>query len=187
MKFHDFCPPYENPWLHLENFIIAPPLVHNVWLIMDSCWTTVLWSGSTKLCNRLCRHFPWFALKYFFSLDIKSLIDLKMFGATFGIGGEIAPLLATRLITPSHEFWNKFLVKWAQNQSLGEKWAATSKRLRSTELDAVKHSFTKLFRAAHGVMTFLIKIRQLGYFTKQRNTIGRGWKAHFTWVPITTT
>jgi len=25
-------------------------------------------------------------------------------------------------------------VKWAQNQSLGEKWAATSKRLRSTDL-----------------------------------------------------
>jgi len=26
-------------------------------------------------------------------------------------------------------------VKWAQNQSLGEKWAATSKRLRSTALN----------------------------------------------------
>jgi len=26
MNFHDFCPPYENPWLHLENFAIAPPL-----------------------------------------------------------------------------------------------------------------------------------------------------------------
>jgi len=25
-------------------------------------------------------------------------------------------------------------VKWAQNQSLGEKWAATSKRLRNTGL-----------------------------------------------------
>jgi len=26
-------------------------------------------------------------------------------------------------------------VKWAQNQSLGEKWAATSNRLRSTGLE----------------------------------------------------
>jgi len=25
MKFHDFCPLYGNPWLHLENFTIAPP------------------------------------------------------------------------------------------------------------------------------------------------------------------
>jgi len=24
MKFHHFCPPYENPWLHLENSTIAP-------------------------------------------------------------------------------------------------------------------------------------------------------------------
>jgi len=24
MKFHPFCPPYENPWLHLENSTIAP-------------------------------------------------------------------------------------------------------------------------------------------------------------------
>jgi len=24
MKFHHFCPPYENPWLHLENFTISP-------------------------------------------------------------------------------------------------------------------------------------------------------------------
>jgi len=39
------------------------------------------------------------------------------------------------MITLSHEFWNKFFVKWAQNQSLGEKWAATSKRLRSTALE----------------------------------------------------
>jgi len=38
---------------------------------------------------------------------------------------------------PSHEFWNKFFVKWAQNQSLGEKWAATSKRLRTTDLQSV--------------------------------------------------
>ena len=29
--------------------------------------------------------------KYFFGLHIKSLIDLKMFGATLGIGGAIAP------------------------------------------------------------------------------------------------
>jgi len=26
MNFHDFCPPYENPWFHLENFTIAQPL-----------------------------------------------------------------------------------------------------------------------------------------------------------------
>jgi len=25
MKFHQFCPSYENPWLHLENSTIAPP------------------------------------------------------------------------------------------------------------------------------------------------------------------
>jgi len=84
MKFHHFCPPCENPWLHLENYIIAP-LIHNVWLIMDNWWTTVLWSGSTKLCNS--KHFRWFALKNFFGLHIKSLIDLNIFGATFGIGG----------------------------------------------------------------------------------------------------
>jgi len=28
-------------------FYYCPPLVHNVWLIMDNCWTTVHWSGST--------------------------------------------------------------------------------------------------------------------------------------------
>ena len=38
------------------------------------------------------------------------------------------------IITPRQEFWNKFFVKRAQNQRLGEKWAATSKRLRSTDL-----------------------------------------------------
>jgi len=32
-------------------------------------------------------------------------------------------------------------VKGAQNQSLGEKWAATSKRLRSTALNYVQHIF----------------------------------------------
>jgi len=74
--------------------LLLPPLVHNVWLIMDNCWTTVLWSGSTKLCNRLRKHFRWFALKYFFALDIKSLIDLKIFGATFWIGGGQLPSLA---------------------------------------------------------------------------------------------
>jgi len=25
MTFHDFCLPYENPWLHPENVTIAPP------------------------------------------------------------------------------------------------------------------------------------------------------------------
>jgi len=24
MKFHHFCPPYENPWLYLENSTISP-------------------------------------------------------------------------------------------------------------------------------------------------------------------
>jgi len=85
--------------------LLLPPLVHNVWLIMDNCWTTVLWPGSTKLCNNLRKHFRWFALKYFFGSDIKSLIDLKIFGATFGIGGgAIAPIaspLATRLVEDS--------------------------------------------------------------------------------------
>jgi len=40
-------------------------------------------------------------LKHFCGLHVKSLIDLKIFGATFGIGGEIAPIappLATRLL-----------------------------------------------------------------------------------------
>ena len=66
--------------------------VHNVWLIMDNWWTTVLWSGSTELCNRFRKHFRSFALKYFFGLHIKSLIDLKIFCETFEIGGEIAPI-----------------------------------------------------------------------------------------------
>jgi len=30
-------------------------------------------------------------MKYFFGLPIKSFIDLKIFGATLGIGGAIAP------------------------------------------------------------------------------------------------
>ena len=66
---------------------------------MDNCWTTVLWSGSTKSCNRLRKHFRRFALKYFFGLDIKIFIDLKIFGATFGIGGLLptSPPVATRL------------------------------------------------------------------------------------------
>jgi len=79
--------------------LLFPPLVHNVWLTTDNWWTTVLWSGSTKLCNS--KHFRWFTLKNFFGLHIKSLIDLNIFGATFGIGGEaIAPIppLATRLV-----------------------------------------------------------------------------------------
>ena len=69
------------------NILLFPPLVHNVWLIMDNWWTTVLWSDSTKLCNS--EHFRWFTLKIFFGLHIKSLIDLK----TFGIGGgAIVPI-----------------------------------------------------------------------------------------------
>jgi len=34
-------------------------------------------------------------------------------------------------------------VKLAQNQSLGEKWAATSKRLRSTVLGAIEKAKTQ--------------------------------------------
>jgi len=48
-----------------------------------------------------------------------------------------APIF-NNIITPSHEFWNKFFVKCVQNQSLGEKWAMTSKRLRSTGIGYVK-------------------------------------------------
>ena len=96
MKFHQFCPPYENPWLHLENSIIAPPLAHNVWLIMEKCWTTLLWSGSTKLCNRLCKHFRWFALKYFLWLRHQKLDWPENFWCNFRNWGAIAPL-ATRL------------------------------------------------------------------------------------------
>jgi len=93
MKFHRFCSPYENPWLHLENSIIANTLARTVWLIMDNCWTRVFWSGSTNICNRLSKNFRWLALKYCFELDIKSLIDLKIFCTTFGIGGgELSPL-----------------------------------------------------------------------------------------------
>jgi len=33
---------------------------------MDNWWTTVLWSGSTKLCTS--KKFRWFTLKYFFGL-----------------------------------------------------------------------------------------------------------------------
>jgi len=38
-------------------------------------------------------------VKYFFGLHIKRCTNLKIFGATFGIGGELPPLpsLATRL------------------------------------------------------------------------------------------
>jgi len=78
-------------------FYYFHPLVHNVWLIMDNWWTTMLWSGSTKLCSS--KHFRWFALIYFFGLHIKSWIDLKIFRATFGIAGNNCPRcpLATRL------------------------------------------------------------------------------------------
>ena len=96
MKFHHFCPPNENPWLHQGNYIIAP-LVHNVSLIMDNCWTTDILSGSTKLCNRLRKHFRWFALKYFFGLDIKSLIDLKFLVQLKELEPPLPPLLAMRL------------------------------------------------------------------------------------------
>ena len=79
-------------------FYYCPTLAHNLWLIMDNWWTTVLWSGSTKLCNRFRKHFRWFAPKYFLGLHIKSSIDLKVFVATFGIfWGELPPL-ATRLV-----------------------------------------------------------------------------------------
>ena len=78
---------------------------------MDNWWTTVLWSGSTKWRNRFLKHFWWFALKYFFDLHIKSLITLKIFGATFGIegGGQLPPLppLATRL---SSATWKRSFV-----------------------------------------------------------------------------
>jgi len=40
MKFHDFCPLYENPWLHLENFTISPlgtqPLINHGQLVNHS-------------------------------------------------------------------------------------------------------------------------------------------------------
>jgi len=86
MKFYHFLPTLRKSLASPRKFYYCPPLVHNVWLITDNCWTAVLWSGSTKLCNKLRKHFRWFTLKYFFGLDIKSLIDLKIFGATFGIG-----------------------------------------------------------------------------------------------------
>ena len=81
--------------VYLEKFTIASPWikfsddrVHKVWVIMDSWWTIMLWSGSTKIwCNRFRKQFRWLALKYFFGLHIKSLIALKIFGATFGIEG----------------------------------------------------------------------------------------------------
>jgi len=34
-------------------------------------------------------------------------------------------------------------VNWAQNKSFGEKWAATSKRLKNTALDDIEHRFLK--------------------------------------------
>jgi len=40
-------------------------------------------------------------------------------------------------------------VKWAQNQSLGEKWAATSKRLRSTALALIRMVNSSQFMATH--------------------------------------
>ena len=68
--------------------------VHNVWLIIDNMENIVLWSGSTKgWCNRFRKQCRWFALKYFFGLRIKTLITLKIFGATFGIGGGALPPL----------------------------------------------------------------------------------------------
>jgi len=90
MKFHYFCPPYENPWLHLKNSTVSPPLPGSQRLI-DHGRTTVLWSGSTKLCNRFRKHFGWFALQYFFGLHIKSLIDLKIFVQLWELGGGSCP------------------------------------------------------------------------------------------------
>ena len=72
-----------------RKILLFASLIHNVWLIIDNWWTTVLWSGSTKLCSS--KHFRWFTLKYFFGLHIKGLIDLKIFGAAFGIEGGNCP------------------------------------------------------------------------------------------------
>jgi len=85
------------------NILLFPPLVHNVWLIMDNWWTTVLWSDSTKLCNS--EHFRWFTLKIFFGLHIKSLIDLKIFGATFGIDPEEIVLYWVTSSLPHAKRW----------------------------------------------------------------------------------
>jgi len=54
------------------------------------------------------------------------------------------------------------------------------------KLVVVKHTLTKLFRATHGAVMRLFKIRHIWYFTKQRDTIKRGWKTHFTWFPSNT-
>ena len=53
MKVHHFVPPLKNPWLYLEKSIVPQDKifhahVHNAWLIMDSWWTIVLWSGTLK-------------------------------------------------------------------------------------------------------------------------------------------
>ena len=60
------------------------------------------------------------------------------------------------IITPSHEFWNKFFLKWAQNQSFGEKWAATSKKLRSTALHDLHTCFLTAISIQLAKMTPLL-------------------------------
>ena len=79
--------------------LLFPPLVH-IWLIMNNWWTTVLWSGSTKLCSRFRKHFRLLALKYFFGLHIKSLVNLNFRCNFRNWGGGNCPHchpLATRL------------------------------------------------------------------------------------------
>ena len=73
-------------------FYYCPLPVHNVWLIMDNWWTTVIWSGSTKLCNRFRKHFG--DLRWNISLACTSKVWLtwKFLVQLWELGGQLLPL-----------------------------------------------------------------------------------------------
>jgi len=110
VKFHHFCPPPEKSLASSENPFLPPlkksfrgpytqGLINHGHLVNHRPTASIKFDYKLKW-DRYLKQLLWFALKYFFGLRIKSLIALKPFGATFGIGGAMAPIvppLATRL------------------------------------------------------------------------------------------
>ena len=152
-KFHRFAHPTK-PLASPGNSTIAPHLnkffdahAHYIWISMDNWWTIVLWSSSTKLCNRYRKRYRRFALKYFCGIHIKSLTALKIFGGTIGIGGgqlpPLPPPLATRLTaarinsdkSTETNSWNAFrnLCHWDKQQSADNNVIQFHLTLKSTK------------------------------------------------------
>jgi len=111
-------PPYQHFWLRAWLWVSLPANKLSMQELNQFNGIKLLTSGlpeilvlSPNFQTELFKQFRWVALKYFFGFHIKSLIDLKTFGATFEIGG-IVPIDPLRL-----RAWARFTFLRSQHQT----------------------------------------------------------------------